>query len=119
MWLFIVKAGLMLIAWLILAPLGITISRYYKFIFPNKKIFGLKIWFFLHRPIMILAFTLTLISFLIILADKNWTWINIRSLHSFIHSIFGITVIGLIFFQVYDYKKVYYTIININILNRY
>jgi hypothetical protein len=94
------KAGIMLIAWLFLAPLGMILARYYKFVFPHTKICNLKIWFVLHRPLMLLAYVVTVCSILIIFADKDWLWINTTNLNAFVHSIIGMTVLGLATLQV-------------------
>ena len=90
----------MLIAWLFLAPFGMIIARYYKFMFPQKKICSLKIWFVLHRPLMLFAYVITVCSILVIFADKDWLWINTTNLNSFVHSVIGMTVLGLATLQV-------------------
>lgn len=90
----------MLIAWMILVPIGMIIARYFQFIFPENRIFEFKIWFSLHVPIMLLVVLITIVSLLAIVAEKNWTWISKNSLNAFVHSIFGMIVIGLLLLQV-------------------
>lgn len=90
----------MIIAWVIFASFGMIIARYFKFIFPDRRIFELKVWFVIHRPLMLSAFLLSFIALMVILADKNWTWIDKYNLTSFVHSIFGMITIGLAFIQV-------------------
>lgn len=78
---------------------------YYKFIFPDRRIHKLKIWFVLHRPIMLSVFLLAIIGLLVILAHKNWKWVSQSSLTQFVHSIFGMVTLGLAFIQVSSKKK--------------
>ncbi|CAF0843835.1 unnamed protein product [Brachionus calyciflorus] len=94
-------ASFMIISWMILATFGMAIARYYKFIFPDVRLFDLKIWFVIHRPIMIVSYILTFIGFFIILADQNWTWVDKSRPTAFAHSIFGIIVIILAFIQIF------------------
>lgn len=78
-------------------------SRYYKNTLGEKELFGKKLWFVLHRPLMTLAVVLTLTAFLVILSSLKWTWAvagNNYSDTQFAHSIFGMFVIGLSIFQV-------------------
>jgi hypothetical protein len=76
------------------------LKRYYKFIFPDYKLFNLKVWFVIHRPLMISTFILSFVSLFVILADKNWEWIDKRRKPEFAHALFGILTILLSFIQV-------------------
>lgn len=49
---------------------------------------------------MMSVFILSVIALLVILADKDWKWIDKNKLTEFVHSIFGIITIGLAFIQV-------------------
>ena len=93
-------AIIMIFSWMVFASTAILTARYFKFMLPDKTICGTKIWFTIHRPLMILTLTLSIISLLIILSYVNWTWIMTSKPVNFTHSIFGIVVIGLAFFQV-------------------
>ena len=95
--------SLMVIAWILVGSLGMFIARYCKFIFSDHMINGLMIWFFLHRPMMVLAFVLTLISLVVILVENNWNWVNKANLTAFVHSIFGLVLIGFLTLQVCFY----------------
>lgn len=88
----------MLLTWLIFASLGISIARYFKFLFPNVKVYNTKVWFLLHRPLMIFVVLMSIIAFLIILADLSWSWVKLSA--SLAHSVFGMLTIGLAFIQV-------------------
>lgn len=91
----------MIVAWVLLASVGMYIARYFKFIFPKQMVNGLMIWFFLHRPLMILTYILTLVSLIVILVEKDWRWISQSNPTAFVHSIFGLVLIGLSTLQVY------------------
>ena len=113
----------MVIAWMFFASTGILFARfqlnsirlyclifkifkyfhrYYKYLLPNTKLCGVKFWFVVHRPAMICVPIISIISFLIILSDENWTWIPLDEPAVFAHSIFGIVAIGFSFFQVFS-----------------
>jgi hypothetical protein len=93
----------MVFSWVFLVSLGMLIGRYYKFLRAEKKIGGLPFWFFIHRPLLIIAPLFSWAGFLVMFAKLNWTWVpsNDSSLQlDFIHSIFGITTLGLTIGQV-------------------
>ena len=90
----------MAFAWMFFASTAILFARYFKFIFPNLKLFKLQFWFNIHRPFMIFVVVLCIIAFLVILSDLNWQWVSQVNGVNFAHSIFGIFVIGLAIIQV-------------------
>ena len=90
----------MVIAWMFFASTGIFIAWYCRHLLPSKKLCGTKVWFGLHRPIMLLVPILTLTGFLVILADLDWKWVQTTPAKNFTHSIFGIVAMGLGFLQV-------------------
>ena len=101
MHIFSVIGCLMVIAWIFLAPAGILMPRYYRYLFVPRKFFpNVDFWFAVHRPTMVSVAVISLVSFLIILSDLNWTWIDSSFTLIFVHSIFGIITIGLAFIQV-------------------
>ena len=51
-----------------------------------------------HQPIMVTVALMTLLGFLFILIEKDFTWSHKR--HEYIHSILGIIVICLVFINV-------------------
>jgi hypothetical protein len=91
-------ACLMIIGWMVLASTGITIARYYRDTFSHITP---KFWFFLHQPLMITVTTTSIIAFLLILSQLNWSWVS-RSdgTVEFVHSIFGVLAIIFAIMQV-------------------
>ena len=49
---------------------------------------------------MIFVVINSIVSFIVILADLNWKWVDSASPVSFAHSIFGILTVGLALIQV-------------------
>jgi hypothetical protein len=89
----------MIIAWLAFASTGILIVRYYKYALPKAKLCGVQFWFNFHRFIMIFVTTLSVVSFIIILSQLNWSWVSDSV--SYTNSIFGILAICLSIIQVF------------------
>jgi hypothetical protein len=92
----------MAIAWMFFAVTGIVFARYYKFIFPNLKLFKIDFWFNIHRPVMIFVSVVSVAAFLLILYDLEWKWVDYATVSktTFAHSVCGILAIGLAFLQV-------------------
>lgn len=67
-----------------------------------KILCGFNIWLIIHQILMASVITISIVSLLVILSDKQWKWVDNRytNFHKFIHSICGITTIGLAFIQV-------------------
>ncbi|XP_075912305.1 putative ferric-chelate reductase 1 [Petromyzon marinus] len=63
----LVKAhgALMLVAWLSLCSVGVVLARFFKPVWPNTKLLGEKVWFQLHRGLMVLAVLTTITAFVI------------------------------------------------------
>ncbi|WAR02266.1 FRRS1-like protein [Mya arenaria] len=58
---------LMVLAWMLLASIGITMARFYKEVWPEgMEWFQRKRWFVIHRACMVCVFVLTAVSFVII-----------------------------------------------------
>jgi hypothetical protein len=95
--------SLMCIAWMFFAVVAITFARYYKFIFPNVKLFKLAFWFNVHRFTMIVAVpALTIVAFLLILYYEQWQWLDYTQVTSvtFAHSICGVAAMGFVPLQI-------------------
>jgi hypothetical protein len=93
----------MIVAWIFLAPIGLLSARYFKYLFEEHNFLGTKLWFLIHRPILILAVLVTIAGFIVILEDKDFKWIKPGKNGTRIglaHSIFGILVIALSVIQV-------------------
>ena len=91
----------MVIAWILFASTGILMPKYYRYL-GSDTICGLPVWFFIHRPLMIISAVITFTSFIVILSDKNWKWVIASNNTSvvFTHSIFGIVTISFTVVQV-------------------
>jgi|LakMenEpi03Aug12_release.lakeMendotaPanAssembly.Ray.scaffolds.fasta_scaffold6016163_1 hypothetical protein len=63
----------MIIAWVMLVSTGIVSARYAKDVLADRRLFGVKLWFIFHWPIMVFAFVLSIISLLVILSGKFYS----------------------------------------------
>jgi hypothetical protein len=90
----------MIIAWVLCASTGILVARYFKFLFGDKKFGGVHFWFAVHRPVMIFVPICSLVAFLVILAQLNWSWVSSANRTSFAHSIVGVLALVFSFVQV-------------------
>jgi len=78
---------IMIIAWMVFSNIGVVIARHFKASWPNKTILDAKVWFQLHRFLMILVVVFTLLGIIIIFsAIKSW------SRNSGSHPIIGLVV---------------------------
>lgn len=82
--------------------LNLKKKGYFRFLFSEKLICGVNLWFVIHRPVMLTCLLTSLASLLLILAFNNWTWLNPIDfpLISYIHSIFGATTLSVASLQV-------------------
>lgn len=111
--------ALMVFAWMLFASTGILFARFFKFksglkvlIYSNLlfiiryyrflggEILKKPIWFQVHRALMLSVPVISIVSFLVILADVQWKWISQTISLNFAHSIIGIITIGLSVIQV-------------------
>ena len=93
---------LMVFAWIFCATTGIIFARYYKFILPKARLFNLDFWFNIHRPLMMSVPVVSIVAFMVILADLNWKWVDFELTPiSFAHSIFGILAIAMSLVQIF------------------
>ncbi|CAF0731342.1 unnamed protein product [Brachionus calyciflorus] len=90
---------LMVIAWIFFASTGMVFGRYMKFLFPNFKLCGLRFWFLVHQPCMIMVSLISIAAFLVILSKCEWKWISTDEPINYAHSIFGIVAICFSIFQ--------------------
>lgn len=126
----------MIIAWLF-GSTGLLVARYYKDIFPNRLICGVKTWFILHWPVMVSTSVLSIVAFIVILwgkavffkiielkifknsfisriEDEGWNWVPVYERTEFTHSIFGIVAIFFAFLQVIIIiKQIFYCMFNL------
>ncbi|KAG6443425.1 putative ferric-chelate reductase 1 homolog [Manduca sexta] len=84
----------MLLAWLGTASLGILLARYFKQTWAGKQLGGKDIWFAYHRILMVGTWSLTMVGFILILAEvRGWTGGDNP------HAITGIVTVILCFIQ--------------------
>uniref|UniRef100_A0A914WBZ7 ascorbate ferrireductase (transmembrane) n=1 Tax=Plectus sambesii TaxID=2011161 RepID=A0A914WBZ7_9BILA len=94
--------SLMIIAWFLFHTTAIISARYFRRHWLDKRVFGLNIWFLLHRTLSYLGVLLILGGLICILVSRSWTWSGPGAHHydydryftsGAIHSIFGLVCI--------------------------
>ncbi|VDK87911.1 unnamed protein product [Litomosoides sigmodontis] len=98
---------LMVVGWMWLIPSAISAARYLREHWPDKKPFGLKIWFHIHRATNYLAIIAVCIGVLSVFFGKQWRWtgpaINKTSERNLspgaIHSMIGAVSVGVLLIQ--------------------
>uniref|UniRef100_A0A7N8Y3V0 Ferric chelate reductase 1 n=1 Tax=Mastacembelus armatus TaxID=205130 RepID=A0A7N8Y3V0_9TELE len=86
--------ALMLLAWMLTGSVGTFIASFYKPDWPNQTLLGQKVWFQVHRGLMILTVTLTIVAFgLPFFYRKGW------SKHAGVHPYLGCGVLALSLIQ--------------------
>ncbi|XP_023254024.1 putative ferric-chelate reductase 1 [Seriola lalandi dorsalis] len=86
--------ALMLIAWMLTGSVGTFIASFYKCDWPNQTLLGQKVWFQVHRGLMMLTVTLTVVAFCLpFLYRKGW------SKHAGVHPYLGCCVVALSLLQ--------------------
>ncbi|XP_041371111.1 ferric-chelate reductase 1-like [Gigantopelta aegis] len=95
---FLVKVHgcLMVIAWIFAVSIGMVAARYFKSMWSEVTILGLKVWFQIHRTCMVLAFVATCSGFIIIFIDvQGYSQIEGED-YKKAHPILGIIVTALV-----------------------
>ncbi|XP_057375534.2 putative ferric-chelate reductase 1 homolog [Daphnia carinata] len=87
----------MVIAWLMAASIGVLMPRYMKKTWVGKQIMKKDRWFVYHRGLMVLAWTLTVIGFIIIFIDVDG-WVS-ESVSENPHPLIGCITTVLAFIQ--------------------
>ncbi|KAM6919934.1 putative ferric-chelate reductase 1 [Lycodopsis pacificus] len=86
--------ALMLLAWMLTGSVGTVIASFYKPDWPNQTLLGQKIWFQVHRGLMVLTVTLTIVAFCLpFFYRKGW------SKHAGVHPYLGCCVLTLSLIQ--------------------
>ncbi|KAM3604238.1 uncharacterized protein V6R79_008306 [Siganus canaliculatus] len=66
--------ALMLLAWMLTGSVGTFVASFYKPDWSNHSLFGQKIWFQVHRGLMVLTVTLTVVAFCLpFFYRKGWS----------------------------------------------
>lgn len=89
----------MVIAWILFASTGLVVSRYYRYLYKDKRFWGLEFWYLIHRTLMSGVLVLSVLAMLIALADTRWKWVSNKKKSQFGHSVFGILTLIFVFFQ--------------------
>ncbi|CAF0735095.1 unnamed protein product [Adineta steineri] len=90
---------IMIFTWILIVSTGVLISRYFKNAWLHTLICGKAAWFAAHRFLMSIATILTVLGFLFIFVFRQGLWIDLGLTRAFAHSITGVIMIGLAFFQ--------------------
>ncbi|KAM3865653.1 putative ferric-chelate reductase 1 [Diretmus argenteus] len=86
--------ALMLLAWMLTGSVGTFIASYYKPDWPNITLLGQKVWFQVHRGLMILTVGLTIVAFCLpFIYRGGW------SKHAGVHPYLGCCVLALALIQ--------------------
>uniref|UniRef100_A0A158PGP2 Cytochrome b561 domain-containing protein n=1 Tax=Angiostrongylus costaricensis TaxID=334426 RepID=A0A158PGP2_ANGCS len=64
----------LIFAWWVLGSSGILIARYFKPLFPRKKLLGTAVWFQLHRDIFLISVVLQVLAVVFIFWQAGWVW---------------------------------------------
>ncbi|XP_070775640.1 putative ferric-chelate reductase 1 [Enoplosus armatus] len=86
--------ALMLLAWMLTGSVGTFVASFYKPDWPNQTVLGQKVWFQVHRGLMMLTVTLTIVAFCLpFFYRKGW------SKHAGVHPYLGCCVLALSLIQ--------------------
>ncbi|XP_051267523.1 putative ferric-chelate reductase 1 isoform X2 [Dicentrarchus labrax] len=89
-----IHGALMLLAWMLTGSVGTFIASFYKPDWPNQTLLGQKVWFQVHRVLMLLTVTLTVVAFCLpFFYRKGW------SKHAGVHPYLGCCVLALSLIQ--------------------
>lgn len=87
--------AMMFVAWMTTVSIGVLVARFFKPVWPTSKLFGEKIWFQVHRLLMVTTLLLTVAAFVLpFLYRGHW------SARAGYHPFFGCVVLALAFLQV-------------------
>ncbi|XP_028666963.1 putative ferric-chelate reductase 1 [Erpetoichthys calabaricus] len=85
----------MLIAWITTVSIGVIIARFFKPVWPESRILGEKVWFQVHRILMLSTVLLTAVAFVLpFLYRGGW------SKRAGVHPYLGCTVMSLAVLQI-------------------
>ncbi|XP_076601131.1 putative ferric-chelate reductase 1 [Chaetodon auriga] len=86
--------ALMLLAWMLTGSVGTFIASFYKPDWPKQSLLGQKVWFQVHRGLMMLTLTLTIVAFCLpFFYRQGW------SKHAGVHPYLGCCVLALSLIQ--------------------
>lgn len=82
---------LMILAWVFFASLGLLMTKYYKTMWPNKRMFDQRYWFVTHFNCMATVFLVTVIGIILIFVEADG-WSKAPDLPQRAHPILGIII---------------------------
>nr|XP_033772069.1 ferric-chelate reductase 1 isoform X1 [Geotrypetes seraphini]XP_033772070.1 ferric-chelate reductase 1 isoform X1 [Geotrypetes seraphini]XP_033772071.1 ferric-chelate reductase 1 isoform X1 [Geotrypetes seraphini] len=93
---FIIKVhgALMFVAWMTTVNIGVLVARFFKPVWPNATLFGEKVWFQVHRILMMATVGLTSIAFVLPFIYRGY-WSKQAGYHPYL----GCIVMTLAFLQ--------------------
>ncbi|XP_040215896.1 ferric-chelate reductase 1 [Rana temporaria] len=66
--------AMMFLAWMTTVSIGVLVARFFKPIWPTSTVFGVKIWFQVHRVLMVTTVMLTAVAFVLpFLYRRKWS----------------------------------------------
>ncbi|CAJ0959543.1 unnamed protein product, partial [Mesorhabditis belari] len=77
--------SILIFCWWVLVSNAILIARFFKPLWPKRKLCGVAVWFQLHRLLNLVAFPLEILSVLLIFFQSGW------ALSKKMHAITGVT----------------------------
>ncbi|KAM9324758.1 putative ferric-chelate reductase 1 [Gastrophryne carolinensis] len=86
--------ALMFLAWMTTVSIGVIVARFFKPVWPDSTLCGEKIWFQVHRILMITTLVLTAIAFVLPFLYRH-KWSNRAGYHPYL----GCTVMALAILQ--------------------
>ncbi|BFY97452.1 hypothetical protein BsWGS_00492 [Bradybaena similaris] len=88
---------LMVITWVLAASIGLTMARFFKKLWPDNKVCGVKIWFAVHRAAMVATFVIGITAFILIFIQvKGYSEVT-GPAYLKAHPVLGIMVTALLF----------------------
>ncbi|KAK7099857.1 putative ferric-chelate reductase 1 [Littorina saxatilis] len=82
---------LMILAWIFFASIGLIMTKYYKTMWPNQRMFDQRYWFVAHFNCMAMAFLITVIGVILIFVEADG-WSQAPDLPQKAHPILGIII---------------------------
>ncbi|XP_056019741.1 ferric-chelate reductase 1-like isoform X2 [Ostrea edulis] len=87
---------LMIAAWIMCASIGVVMARYYKPMWADRKLLGEKVWFQIHRILMILTLLCVVAAFVVIFVHvEGWSQISEDDDYKKAHPYLGVVVTAL------------------------
>ncbi|XP_061192064.1 ferric-chelate reductase 1-like [Saccostrea echinata] len=87
---------LMIAAWVLFASVGVVLARYYKPVWADRKLLGEKVWFQIHRLLMIMTLLFVVAAFIVIFVQvEGWSEFGDADDYKKAHPYLGVIVTAL------------------------